>query len=51
MKRIALITLALVSFTFLFGQNTVRKDYRPDNFSSINASFIYDIEVFKGRTH
>ncbi|MDD2289462.1 MAG: DUF2807 domain-containing protein [Bacteroidales bacterium] len=51
MKRIALITLALVSCTFLFGQNTVKKDYRPENFSSINASFIYDIEVFKGRTH
>ncbi|MCZ2416145.1 MAG: DUF2807 domain-containing protein, partial [Burkholderiales bacterium] len=51
MKRIALITCALVSCTFLFGQNTVKKDYRLESFNSIDASFIYEIEVFKGRDH
>ncbi|HBG53412.1 MAG TPA: hypothetical protein DDW70_04275, partial [Rikenellaceae bacterium] len=51
MKRIALITVALVSWTILLGQNTVKRDYRPEQFNAINASFIYEIEVFKGRTH
>ena len=51
MKRIILFSIVLFSSTFLTGQNTVKKNYDLDAFNVINASFVYELEVFKGDVH
>jgi len=51
MKKIVLITCFIISWTLLVGQNKVNRSYQLEPFDAINASFVYDIEIFKGNEY
>ncbi|MFA7089732.1 MAG: DUF2807 domain-containing protein [Bacteroidales bacterium] len=51
MKKIILISCFLVSLTLLSAQDKVTRTYQLEPFDAINASFIYEMEVFKGNEY
>jgi len=51
MKKIVLIACFLISLTLLSAQDKVSRTYQLEPFDSINASFVYDMEVFKGNEY
>ncbi len=51
MKKIVLISCFIISWTLLAGQNKVNRSYQLEPFDAINASFVYDMEIFKGNEY
>ncbi len=51
MKKYALLTVTFLYSTLLWGQGTVTKQYSLEPFTSIEASFLYRIEVTKGTAY
>lgn len=51
MKKIVLCSLALFLGTLLSARNMVTRSYQLEPFNAINASFIYQIEVYRGDSH
>ncbi|HHV04288.1 MAG: DUF2807 domain-containing protein [Bacteroidales bacterium] len=49
--RTVLLSIMLFSSTLLVGQNYVKRSYDLEAFSEINASFIYEIDVYRGDSH
>jgi hypothetical protein len=51
MKKIILLLSFLISLTLLSAQEKVTRTYQLEPFDAINASFVYDMEVFKGNEY
>jgi hypothetical protein len=51
MKKIILISCFLFSLTLLSAQEKVTRTYQLEPFDAINASFVYEMEVFKGNEY